>query len=96
MSPASERAHELLHLGDAVLEQVADPPGVAGEQFGRVALLHVLGQQQHGRLRPPRDDFAEEGHAVHFRHAQIGNDERDGAFLELLQRLDAGARFRAS
>jgi len=39
---APGRLDELVDVGDAVLEQVADGPGVAGEQFGRVPLLDEL------------------------------------------------------
>ena len=48
-----------------------------------------------GRLGPARDDFAEQRDAVHFRHPEVGNDERDGSLLELGEGLDAGTRLRA-
>ena len=42
---------ELLDVGDAVLEQVADALGALGEKLHRVARLHVLGEDEHaGRL----------------------------------------------
>jgi hypothetical protein len=37
-------------VGDPVLEQVADGAGPLGEQVGGIALLHVLGQHEHGHL----------------------------------------------
>src|SRR3546814_20063454 len=48
---------ELVHVGDAVLEQVADPGGVVGEEVGRVALLHVLRQHEDAELGPARTDL---------------------------------------
>ena len=40
------------HVGHAVLEQVADPARVAGDQIDRVALLDVLGEHQDRHVRP--------------------------------------------
>ena len=52
--PAATRARggdELLHVGDAVLEQVADAARAAREQLGRVALLDVLAEDQDRGVR---------------------------------------------
>ena len=46
---ALERLGELAHVGDAVLEQVADAALLAGQQVAGVALLDVLGEDQHRR-----------------------------------------------
>ncbi len=43
---------ELGHVGDPVLQQVADPGGVAGEQLGGVALLDVLAEDEDADLGP--------------------------------------------
>jgi hypothetical protein len=44
---------ELLDVGSAVLQQVADGPAVAGvEQVGGVGVLHVLAEHHHGKPRP--------------------------------------------
>ena len=47
------RLDELADVGDAVLQQVADAAGVAGEQLGGVALLDVLRQHEDADVGPP-------------------------------------------
>jgi len=47
------------------------------------------GHHDDGRLRPAGDDLAQQRDAVHFRHPQVGDDERHRSLLELLQRFDA-------
>ena len=42
---------EVAHVGHPVLQQVADPGRVVGQQLGRVAGLDVLGEQQDARGR---------------------------------------------
>ena len=49
------------------------------------------GHYDNGRFRPARDDLAQQRHTVHFRHAQVGDDERHRSLLELLQCFDSGA-----
>ena len=49
---AAQCVDELLHAGDAVLEQVADAAGAVGEQLAGVLPFHVLGQHQDRQPRP--------------------------------------------
>ena len=42
----TERLDEVADVGDPVLEQVADPGRIVGQQLGRVAGLDVLREQQ--------------------------------------------------
>ena len=42
----TEGLDELAHVGDAVLQQVADPRRTVGQQLGGVPSLDVLGEQQ--------------------------------------------------
>ena len=49
----AQRVEELGHVGDPVLEQVADAAGVRRQQVGGVPLLHVLRQHQDRDVRPP-------------------------------------------
>jgi len=44
---------ERLVVEHPVLEQVADPAGLVGQQFAGVQLLHVLGQDQDGQPGDP-------------------------------------------
>ena len=48
---APERVHELAHVADPVLEEIADAAGAIGEQLRRVLALHVLAEDQHRRSR---------------------------------------------
>src|SRR6185295_5661129 len=49
----------------------------------------------HGGIRPPDDDLAQQRDAIHLRHPQVRNHQWGGRLLELLQRFDAGARLGA-
>ncbi len=46
-----DRLEELARLGDAVLEQIADPACVPGEELAGVPLLDVLREHEHRELR---------------------------------------------
>ena len=48
---AAEGVEELVHVGHAVLEHVAEAAHVAGEELAGVPLLDVLRQDQHGQPR---------------------------------------------
>src|ERR1700730_9749607 len=41
-----EGVHELTRMGNPVLQQIADPTGLVGEEFAYVQLLDVLREQQ--------------------------------------------------
>ena len=75
---------ELADVGDAVLEQVAEPAGVAvvpalaGEQLGGVALLDVLGQDEDADGGPALADLQRGTEAVvgvRRRHADVDDGE---------------------
>jgi hypothetical protein len=69
---------ELGHVGHAVLEQVAESPGVRCDQVCRVALLDVLTEHQHCSLRVLRPDDqrgAETLVGVRGRHADVDDAE---------------------
>ena len=51
LGDAPHRGGELVDVGDAVLEQVADALGAVGEQLERVARLDVLREHEHAGLR---------------------------------------------
>ena len=56
-----------------------------------------LGDRRHdddGGVRPAGEDLAQQRDAVHLRHPQVGDDERHGLRVHLLERLGAGARLR--
>ena len=75
--PAHAR-RQLVEVGDAVLEQVADPLGALREQLDRVARLHVLREHEDADLRPARADQLRRPQAlvgVRRRHADV--DDRD-------------------
>ena len=77
---------ELAHVGDAVLEQVADAAGLPGEQLGGVALLDVLRQHEYGDVGPRRADHESRTQPlvrVGRRHAYVGHDD---VRLEVLDR----------
>src|SRR5215213_10827873 len=57
LADPADGGQELADIGDPVLEQVADPPGAAGEQVAGVALLDVLGEDQDGRPGGPLADL---------------------------------------
>ena len=72
------RGGELLHVGDAVLEQVADALGVSLEQLERVAGLDVLREHEHADSRVALADLlrgAEPLVGVGRRHPDV--DDRD-------------------
>ena len=51
LGDAAHRRGELVHVGDAVLQQVADALGALAEQLHRVGRLDVLRQDEHARSR---------------------------------------------
>jgi hypothetical protein len=54
---APHRLDEAVHVGHAVLQQVADAARGLADQVEGVALLHVLGQHQHARVGELRPDL---------------------------------------
>ena len=79
----AQRVQEVGHLGDPVLEQVADAAGLDRQQFGGVALLDVLGQHQDGdrRVLAPDDQRRPDALVgVGRRHPDV-DDHQVGALL---------------
>ncbi len=71
---APDGGAEVGHLGDPVLQQVADVRGAVTEQVDDVLGLRVLRQDQHADGREPRPDLARRPHAlvgVGRRHADV-------------------------
>ena len=69
---------ELLHPADALLEQVPDALGAVGQQVRGVALLVVLREDEHARLRPlPAylDGGPQAVVAVAGRHVDVGHEQ---------------------
>src|SRR2546423_5392253 len=50
-SHSLRRVHEVAHVHDAVLQQVAHAAAALGQEFGGVGLLHVLRDHQHRGVR---------------------------------------------
>ena len=79
---------ELVRLGDVV--HGADGEAVHGDlDVGDGGDHHDRGVGQ------ARADLSQQLEAVHLRHAQVAQHERDGVLLELLERLDAVRRLDA-
>ena len=57
LGDAPDGRGELLHVGHAVLEQVADALGALREELHRVARLDVLGEDEHAGGRVPLADL---------------------------------------
>ena len=78
LADAPHRRDELVDVGDAVLEQVADALGALGEELERVGGLEVLREHEHAGLRVLLADLRRRPQALvglRRRHADV--DDRD-------------------
>ena len=74
----AHRAEEVVEVGDAILEQVADALRVVAEQLQRVALGQVLGEHEHAGARHRTADRDRRAQAVVGqvrRHPDVGDDD---------------------
>ncbi len=83
-------ANEVAVLADAAeecgerfkVEGLAEEAMADGEAFGDFQAIGKPGNDDASGLRIIADDFAEESHAVHARHGEVGNDDVEGFFVE--------------
>ena len=78
LGDAADGVDELAHVGDAVLEQVADAAAPVGEQLGGVGPLDVLREHEHRQARDPPARLERGAHAlVAERRRQADVDDAD-------------------
>jgi hypothetical protein len=81
----AHRAHELVDIGDALLQQVGAPFGSAIEQLERVAGFDVLAEHHHAELRVRVAELRRRAHAFvgsGRRHADVGEHDVGGVGLD--------------
>jgi hypothetical protein len=86
------RGERLLHHEDDLVALEGFLQKLCGTPFHRLDRQRnggVRGQHDHRQLGPLRDDAVEELHAVHTRHAEIGEHRVGGVAFEPLQRFGA-------
>ena len=89
-----DRGGELAHVGDPVLEQVADALGALGEQLHRVRRLDVLGEDEHADLRIRLADLLRGPEAfvrVRRWHADVDDDDVRRVAAHLQHQVIGGA-----
>ena len=91
----AERVHELVRIGHAVLEQVAEPLRVLGEHARGDPGLEVLREDHDRRAGAPRADLVRRAQpfvGVRRRHADVDDRDLRIVRVDLAQQLLRGAR----